>query len=129
MAHSELLLIVAVYDGEYAGDMASLANISVIEGCARYRNQRPWSNNVTHEQAVIDGFNKFMKAEADRRGQRYGYLSLDGQDQHVLADYVLTDESTFTLVEFKYTQSERREERRKDRSLMDVLAPSERPHG
>lgn len=70
-----------------------------------------------HEQAVIDRFNLFMKAQAGTRRQRYGYIALDGQDRHVLADYILTNESTFTLVEFKYTQSERRDEGRKHRSL------------
>lgn len=69
------------------------------------------------EQSVIDVFNKFMAKQAQNRGQLFGYVPLNGQDRHVLADYLLTNESMFTLVEFKYSQAELQSEARKARSL------------
>jgi len=56
-----------------------------------------------HEQAVIDAFNTFMQNEGRKRGRSFRHIPLDGQDRYVLADYILTNESTFTLVEFKYS--------------------------
>lgn len=66
-----------------------------------------------HEQAVIDVFNTFMQTEARNRSQNFRHIALDGQDRHVLADYILTNESTFTLIEFKYTLSQLASEERK----------------
>ncbi|QHP90730.1 hypothetical protein EXE55_07170 [Burkholderia glumae] len=66
-----------------------------------------------HEQSVIDNFNKFMDTEARNRGRNFRYIPLDGQDCRVLADYILTNESTFTLVEFKYTRSQLPSEKEK----------------
>lgn len=66
-----------------------------------------------HEQAVIDVFNAFMHTEARNRCRNFRRIALDGQDRHVLADYILTNESTFTLVEFKYTLSQLPSEEKK----------------
>ncbi|CAJ7234592.1 Uncharacterised protein [Burkholderia pseudomallei] len=66
-----------------------------------------------HEQAVIDVFNAFMRTEARNRSRNFRHIALDGQDRHVLADYILTNESTFTLVEFKYTLSQLPDEEKK----------------
>lgn len=66
-----------------------------------------------HEQSVIDVFNKFMHTEARNRSRNFRHIALDGQDRHVLADYILTNESTFTLVEFKYTLSQLPSEEKK----------------
>lgn len=68
-----------------------------------------------HEQAVIDVFNTFMRTEARNRSRNFRHIALDGQDRHVLADYILTNESTFTLVEFKYTLSQLSSEEKKAR--------------
>lgn len=59
-----------------------------------------------HEQAVIDVFNRFFKQQASLSGKNVRSLALDGQDALAGADYLLTDESRFCLVEFKYTQKE-----------------------
>ncbi|RAS31916.1 hypothetical protein [Paraburkholderia bryophila] len=71
-----------------------------------------------HEQAVIDGFNTFMRIEAGKRQGNFRHIALDGQDRHVLADYILTNESTFTLVEFKYTLSQLASEEKKDKAAI-----------
>jgi hypothetical protein len=68
-----------------------------------------------HEQAVIDVFNSFMHTEARNRSRNFRHIALDGQDRHVLADYILTNESTFTLVEFKYTLSQLPNEEKKSK--------------
>lgn len=68
-----------------------------------------------HEQAVIDVFNAFMHTEARNRSRNFRHIALDGQDRHVLADYILTNESTFTLVEFKYTLSQLPNEEKKSK--------------
>lgn len=70
-----------------------------------------------HEQAVIDQFNRFFEQQALRSGKNVRSLALDGQDSLAGADYLLTDESRFCLVEFKYTQKEIYKENRKERRL------------
>ncbi|MEK6262819.1 MAG: hypothetical protein AABP62_29830 [Planctomycetota bacterium] len=59
-----------------------------------------------HEQAVIDAFNGYFEREATRCGRRVRSFALDGQDAIAGADYILTDQSRFTLIEFKYSQDE-----------------------
>ncbi|WP_321840777.1 hypothetical protein [Paraburkholderia bannensis] len=59
-----------------------------------------------------------MRAEASKRKINFRHIALDGQDRHVLADYILTNESTFMLVEFKYTLSQLPSERKKDRAAI-----------
>jgi hypothetical protein len=71
-----------------------------------------------HEQAVIDGFNTFMRREAGKRQGTFRHIALDGLDRHVLADYILTNESTFMLVEFKYTLSQLASEEKKDKAAI-----------
>ncbi|MFY9261120.1 MAG: hypothetical protein WAO71_11490 [Gallionella sp.] len=59
-----------------------------------------------HEQSVINVFDKFFEREARKKNIEVRSFSLDGQDVIAGADYILTDQSRFTLVEFKYTQNE-----------------------
>ena len=70
-----------------------------------------------HEQAVIDSFNKFFERQAALNGRTVRSFSLGGQDALAGADYILTDQSRFALVEFKYTQAEIIAESKKDRRL------------
>lgn len=70
-----------------------------------------------HEQAVIDGFNKYFERQAAALYRTVRSFSLGGQDALAGADYILTDQSRFALVEFKYTQAEIIEESKKDRRL------------
>lgn len=80
------------------------------------------------EQSVIDSFNSFFRREAQSSNRQVRSFSLGGQDALAGADYVLTDESQFALIEFKYTQKEIASEIKKDRRLklcgeLDVNAP------
>lgn len=70
-----------------------------------------------HEQAVIDSFNKFFERQAAQNGRKVSSFSLGGQDALAGADYILTDQSRFALVEFKYTQAEIPAESKKDKRL------------
>lgn len=70
-----------------------------------------------HEQAVIDSFNKFFERQAVANGRKVRSFSLDGQDALAGADYILTDQSRFALIEFKYTQAEIIAESKKDKRL------------
>jgi len=70
-----------------------------------------------HEQSVIDSFNKFFEKQATEKGRKIRSFSLDGQDALAGADYILTDQSRFALVEFKYTQTEIFDESKKCKRL------------
>ena len=70
-----------------------------------------------HEQAVIYGFNRFFEQQALLSGKNFRSFPLDGQDSLVGADYLLTDESRFCLVEFKNSQREISTEKKKERML------------
>ncbi|MHB1282016.1 MAG: hypothetical protein ACYCYL_12430 [Acidithiobacillus sp.] len=70
-----------------------------------------------HEQAVIDSFNRFFEKQATEKGCKIRSFSLDGQDALAGADYILTDQSRFALVEFKYTQAEILAESKKGKRL------------
>lgn len=72
---------------------------------------------LKHERAVIDSFNSFFRRRATELGRQIRSFSLDGQDALVGADYLLTDQSRFALVEFKFSQLEIDDEARKDRRL------------
>jgi len=69
------------------------------------------------EQAVIDSFNSFFRREAQKSNLQVRSFSLGGQDTWAGADYVLSDQSQFALIEFKYTQNEIASEVMKDRRL------------
>lgn len=70
-----------------------------------------------HEQAVIDSFNKFFERQAAQNDLTVRTFSLDGQDALAGGDYILTDQSRFALIEFKYTQAEIIAESKKDKRL------------
>jgi hypothetical protein len=68
------------------------------------------------EQATIDGFNKSMSAYAQSMAQPYDYFSLAGQDRDA-ADYLLSTQNQFALVEFKFTEKTLDAESKKWRRL------------
>lgn len=70
-----------------------------------------------HEQSVADGFNRFLRQAASKRNMQVYDFSLDGQDRDAGADYLLSDSSRYTLIEFKYQIANIREEKDKARRL------------
>jgi hypothetical protein len=71
---------------------------------------------MKHEQAVADAFNRSLSRKAAKFGRNIHSLALDGQDRDA-GDYLLTDESKFALIEFKYTDADINLENKKPRRL------------
>ncbi|MEP7119948.1 MAG: hypothetical protein ABJE95_03515 [Byssovorax sp.] len=71
---------------------------------------------MNHEQAVADAFNISLRRKAEKIGRKVHSYALDGQDRDA-GDYLLTDESKFAIVEFKYTDPDISLENRKSRRL------------
>lgn len=70
---------------------------------------------MRHEQSLADLFNKYLAYQAQQRGVGFHSFSLDGQDRDTGADYVLTGEHQFSLVEFKYAATDLKTEAKKPR--------------
>lgn len=71
----------------------------------------------SHEQSLADEFNKFLKEQAEKAGRKVTTHSLDGDDRDVGADYVLSNENRFAIVEFKWTREDIKAESYKTRRL------------
>jgi hypothetical protein len=72
---------------------------------------------MQHEQSFADCFNAFMRRKASQYGCSFRSFSVDGQDRDVGADYVLTDDNRYAMVEFKYTSRDLLTEKNKPRRL------------
>ena len=66
-----------------------------------------------HEQSVIDLFLRYLNKASEQQGKKILSFSLDGQDHLVGADYLLTETTKFTVIEFKYDESDISSERNK----------------
>lgn len=62
---------------------------------------RPRSSGQA-EQGVADAFNDYYRRFAARRNQTGRTFSVGARDRYVAGDYILTADSCFTLVEFKW---------------------------
>jgi hypothetical protein len=71
----------------------------------------------SHEQAVADSFNRLLRRYAQTEGVAFREFALDGQDRDAGADYLITDTSRFSLVEFKYSQRQIFDESKKPRRV------------
>lgn len=69
-----------------------------------------------NEPGIIDGFNDFMRDFAVTQDQKYGRYALAGQDRYT-ADYLLSAQNRYSLVEFKYSEDSLTAENRKPRRL------------
>lgn len=69
--------------------------------------------NRKHEQSVADSFSNHFMRFAGQQGKQINRCSLDGQDAILGADYIFTDASNFSLIEFKYEEGDIRAEGRK----------------
>ncbi|CUR78199.1 hypothetical protein [Achromobacter xylosoxidans] len=72
---------------------------------------------MKHEQSLADLFNKYIAGKAQELDVGFHSFSLDGQDRDAGADYVLTDAHQFSLIEFKYAETDLKSEARKPRRL------------
>jgi hypothetical protein len=72
---------------------------------------------ANHEQSVIDSIHKFFEKQATDKGLNFRSFSLDGQDALAGADYIITDQSRFAIVEYKYTQKDIIAESKKNKRL------------
>jgi hypothetical protein len=70
-----------------------------------------------HEQSVIDAFNQFLGEKARTKGSSFHSFSLDGQDRIAGADYLLSNGTRFSLIEFKYEEADIHAEAKKPRRL------------
>lgn len=79
------------------------------------------------EQGVADLFNRRMCDNLRLRGVGFHAFSLGGQDRDA-ADYLVSDSACFSLIEFKYTEAQFRDERNKPRreKLCTLLAANPR---
>ena len=71
----------------------------------------------SHEQAVADIFNRLLYRYAKTEGVVFREFALDGQDRDAGADYLITNRTQFSLVEFKHTQRQIVDERKKPRRV------------
>lgn len=70
-----------------------------------------------HEQALADEFHDFMKDFAKESNRAFHRFSFDGQDREYGADYLLSSESRFAIVEFKWSANDLVSEKKKARRL------------
>ena len=60
-----------------------------------------------HEQSIIDAFKKIFDLKCSQLGEDvYLSASLDGQDNHLGADYLFSLDTKFILIEFKYEKGD-----------------------
>jgi hypothetical protein len=70
------------------------------------------------EDSLITAFNKRFNRMAWQRNKEVLAIATDGNDRHMLADFIFGDEALWTLVEFKsWSTSGRTAEERKPKSL------------
>ena len=56
-----------------------------------------------HEQSIIDVFKEIFSSKCKQLGENFHIsASLDGQDNHLGADYLFSVKTKFILIEFKY---------------------------
>ncbi len=70
---------------------------------------------MKHETSVIDIFNNIMKRMADVNGLPFHSFGLDGQDRKVCGDNLFLSTDKFSIVEYKYTSHEIRNEEKKEK--------------
>jgi len=67
------------------------------------------------EQSVADIFNSFLSERSQEAGANYHYFSLGGQDRDAGADYLVSNSSGFSLIEFKHSETQLKDEGVKER--------------
>lgn len=67
------------------------------------------------EQSVADIFNDYMRKQSEKSGSEYHYFSLGGQDRDAGADYLVSNSYGFSIIEFKHSELELKEEGSKKR--------------
>lgn len=70
---------------------------------------------VRIEQSVADTFNSHMREQSERTGDKYHYFSLGGQDRDAGADYLVSNSNGFSILEFKHSELQLKEEGAKKR--------------
>lgn len=67
-----------------------------------------------HEQSIIDAFKEIFYLKCNQLGEAvYLSASLDGQDNHLGADYLFSLDTKFILIEFKYEKGDIKDEKNK----------------
>jgi len=62
------------------------------------------------EQSVADIFNDHLRERSRSAGSKYHYFSLGGQDRDAGADYLVSNSKGFSLIEFKHSEGQLRDE-------------------
>ena len=65
------------------------------------------------EQSVADIFNEHMREKCNGAGTKFHRFSLGGQDRDTGADYLISNSSSFALIEFKHSEADLVSERSK----------------
>ena len=67
-----------------------------------------------HEQSIIDVFKEIFSFKCKQLGEKFHIsASLDGQDNHLGADYLFSVKTKFILIEFKYEKKNIKDEENK----------------